>query len=92
MNNYRSAGYRKSVKQARIRAYYRRKSMAELITENKNVFIPKVEPDIKVTIKLRGHPAMSFRSSIMPWGGWSISPTPAGAKVQQTMIGYGATP
>ena len=65
--------------------------MAALIPENKNVFRPKISPDAVVIVKLKGHPQMQFSSYRTPWNGWTISPTLAGQKIQQAMIGYGAT-
>jgi hypothetical protein len=84
MSRYHSSGY-KNRKQQRIAAYYQRKA-AELIPENSNVFRPKISPDAVVIVKLKGHPQMQFSSYRTPWGGWTISPTLAGQKVQQVML------
>ena len=91
MSKYRSAGYRKSARGSKIRAWLHHKQMAALIPENKNVFRPKISPDAVVIVKLKGHPQMQFSSYRTPWNGWTISPTLAGQKIQQAMIGYGAT-
>jgi hypothetical protein len=45
-----------------------------------------------IIIKLKGHPQMQFSSYRTPWNSWTISPTLAGQKIQQAMIGYAATP
>ena len=92
MSGYRSSAYRESVRQQKIRAYYRKKESAALIPENENVFRPRISPDAVVIIRLKGHPQMQFSSYRTPWSGWTISPTLAGQKIQQAMIGYGATP
>jgi hypothetical protein len=95
MSNYRSTRYAKvraAHRRQGISAYYQRKAASELIPENEHVFRPKISPDAVVIVKLKGHPQMQFSSYRTPWGGWSISPTLAGAKVQQTMIGYSAAP
>jgi hypothetical protein len=47
---------------------------------------PKPTADAVVTIKIKGHSQMQFSSYKMPWGGWSISPTLAGKKVQQVLM------
>ena len=86
MSNYRSASYRRAVQAQNIRAYYRRKAASELIPENENVFRPKISPDVVVVIKVKGRPQMQFSSYRTPCGGWSISPTLAGRKVQQVLL------
>ena len=95
MSNYRSTRYAKmaqAIRREGIAAYYRHKAATELIPENENVFVPpKREPDVKVTIKFRGEPSMSFTSTLAPWGGWLVSPTLAGKRLQQEMIAFGET-
>jgi hypothetical protein len=82
MSNFRSTRYAR-LKQARrregIAAYYRHKADAARIPENENVLRTRVSADVVVTIKFKGQPQM-------PWGGWTISPTLAGQKVQQMML------
>ena len=94
MSNYRSTRYaklRQTKRREGIAAYYRHKAAAELIPENENVFVPpKPLPDVVVTIKCKGHPRMQFSSFRLP-NGWTISPTLAGQKIQQVMLGYLAT-
>jgi hypothetical protein len=90
MSNYRSTRYAK-IKRARrregIEAYYRHKEAAARISENENVFRPpRQSADAVVTIKIKGQPQMQFSSYKDPWGGWTISPTLAGKKVQQVLM------
>ena len=73
-----------------IAAYYRHKAEAGLIPENENVVRPKICADAVVTIKLRDQPQMQFSSYRTPFG-WTISPTLAGKKVQQVLLGYSRT-
>jgi hypothetical protein len=55
-----------------------------LIQENDNVFKPpKPSADAVVIIRIKGQPQMQFSTWKDPWGGWTISPTLAGKKVQQ---------
>lgn len=79
---YNKTAYVKS----KIRAFYAHKQAAELILDNENVFIPKVKPDAIVIIRLKGQPQMQFSTYRNPWGGWTISPTLAGRKVQQVLL------
>ena len=74
------------IRRHNIEAYYRHKAEAELIPENENVFKPKIQADAVVIIKLRGQPQMQFSSYKTPFGGWTISPTLAGKKVQQVLM------
>jgi hypothetical protein len=70
-----------------IAAYYRHKEAAALIQENDNVFKPpKPSADAVVIIRIKGQPQMQFSTYKDPWGGWSISPTLAGKKVQQVLM------
>ena len=92
MSKWKSRGYnRRAYVSAKIRAWAKHKESAALIPENKAVFCPRVSADVVISIKLKGHPSMSFRSYRTPWNSWTISPTLAGQKIQQAMIGYGAT-
>lgn len=71
----------------RIEAYYRHKEAADLIPENDNVFKPKkLVADAVIIIRIKGHPQMQFSTYKDPWGGWTISPTLAGKKVQQVLM------
>jgi hypothetical protein len=93
MARYKSSSYgKKAYISSKIRNFYRHKAAAELIPENSNVFVPKVKADAVIIIRLRGHPQMQFSSYRTPWNSWTISPTLAGQKIQQAMIGYAATP
>jgi hypothetical protein len=89
MSNFRSTRYAR-LKQARrregIAAYYRHKADAARIPENENVLRTRVSADVVVTIKFKGQPQMQFSTYRTPWGGWTISPTLAGQKVQQMML------
>ena len=70
-----------------IAAYYRHKEAAALIPENENVFKPpKPTADAVVIIRIKGQPQMQFSTYKDPWGGWTISPTLAGQKVQQVLM------
>jgi hypothetical protein len=76
----------------RTRMKQRLKKAKAVLKEKESAKAAKPTLFATIIIKLKGHPQMQFSSYRMPWGGWTISPTLAGAKVQQTMIGYGATP
>ena len=93
MARYHSTSYGKRAYVAsKIRNFYRHKQAAALIPENKTVFAPRPKADAVIIVRLKGHPQMQFSSYRTPWNGWTISPTLAGQKIQQSMIGYGATP
>ena len=87
MARYKSSSYgKKKYVAAKIRAYYRHKEAAALIPENENIFRPRVSADAIIKIQLKGQPQMQFSTYKDPWGGWSISPTLAGKKVQQVLM------
>ena len=87
MSRFKSTTWKAIKRRQGIEAYYRHKSDAALILENKNVLKPKKpSADVVVTIKIKGQPQMQFSSYKDPWGGWSISPTLAGKKVQQVLM------
>lgn len=86
MARYKSTTWKAMIRRQNIEAYYRHKAATELIPENENVFKPKIQADAVVIIKLRGQPQMQFSSYKTPWGGWSVSPTLAGKKVQQVLL------
>ena len=89
MSNYRSTRYARLAQIKRregIAAYYQHKAEAELIPETAKAFRPRVSADARVTIWLKGQPSMTFSSYKTPFGGWTISPTLAGKKVQQVLM------
>jgi hypothetical protein len=75
-------------RQQAISNYYARRAASESIPENTNVSKPQITADARITIKLKDQPSMTFSTYKMPWGGWSISPTLAGRKVQQVLLNY----
>lgn len=91
MKYWRSKSYRAAARRNGIEAYYRKKAASEQIPENDNVINPKIKHDCKIIIKLRGQPQMTLTTDRMPWGGWSVSPTKVGQKLQQVLLGYSAT-
>jgi len=88
MSHWKSSRCKSIIRHHKIDAYYRHKAAAELIPENKKVFRPKISPDAVVIIKLKGQPQMQFSTYKTPWNSWTISPTLAGKKVQQVLLGY----
>jgi hypothetical protein len=91
MKYWRTSGYRKAARRRGIEAYYRKKAASEAIPENENVCKPKIRHSLKTILKFDHEPQMTLTVDILPWGGWSISPTAIGKKIQQAMIGYAAT-
>lgn len=89
MSRFKSSAYGKKAYVAqKIRAFYAHKARAELIPENKNVFTPRASADAVIIIRLKGQPQMQFSTYKDPWGGWTISPTLAGKKVQRVLMNY----
>jgi hypothetical protein len=71
----------------KIRRHYKHKALAELIPENESVFYAtKPSADAVVIIRIKGQPQMQFSTYKNPFGGWTISPTLAGKKVQQVLM------
>lgn len=89
MSNFRSTRYAR-MKQARkrdgIAAYYQHKTKAALIPENEHVFNCRPKANAKVILWFDDKPQMQISLYRMPCGGWSISPTLAGKKVQQVLM------
>ena len=88
MSRYRANTFgKKAYIASKIRNFYRHKQIAALIPENENTFNPeKPSADAVVIIRIKGQPQMQFSTYKDPWGGWSISPTLAGKKVQQVLM------
>jgi hypothetical protein len=86
MSRFHSSTWKAAIRRGNIAAYYQHKAASELIPENESVFRPKIRPDVVVTIKLKDQPQMQFSTYKLPNGGWTISPTLAGKKVQQVLM------
>ena len=87
MSRFKSSTWKAAKRRQGIEAYYRQKESAALISENENVFKPpKPSADAAIIIRIKGQPQMQFSTYKDPWGGWSISPTLAGKKVQQVLM------
>jgi hypothetical protein len=87
MARYRQSSYaRKAYVLSKIRLWAAQKAAAESIPENLNVFRPRPSADAVVKIKIKGQPQIQFSTYKTPWGGWSVSPTLAGKKVQQVLM------
>lgn len=88
MSRYRASTFgKRAYINAKIRNFYSRKQAAELIPENDHVFKPRMpKADAVIIIRLKGQPQMQFSTYRDPWGGWTISPTLAGKKVQQVLL------
>lgn len=86
MSRFHSSTCKAAIRRDHIAAYYQHRAASELISENENVYRPKIRPDAVVTIKLKDQPQMQFSTYKLPNGGWTISPTLAGKKVQQVLL------
>ena len=87
MSRYKSGSWKAAKRRQGIESYYRKKAAAELIPENEKIFKPRLpSADAVVIIRIKGQPQMQFSTYKDPWGGWTISPTMAGKKVQQVLM------
>jgi hypothetical protein len=82
----RYANMKQSRRREGIAAYYRHKAEAALIPENENVFRCRPKANAKVILWFDDKPQMQISLYRMPFGGWNISPTLAGKKVQQVLM------
>jgi len=81
MSRWKSQGYKANKRRLAIANFYRRKTEAGTIPDQKRVPVPRVKSEWIIRLEHRSGHHASFRCYMMPWGKLDISPTLAGQKV-----------